>query len=452
MPLSYSKPRWSIPRRHLILASGCALFFGGLLTFLPSQDANAKRTEVPLQLGNTISSEQRLQAHTSSSTIQPLTTERTQAAQANYSAPAWEKLTINSGDTLSTLLIDAGFTATDVHYVANAGEFGKQLTRIRAGHQLWLKRDHNDALVQLKYVKNQLESILLTRNDDGFQGEEIILEPQVKLAEAQGVIFDSLFLSAQKAGLTDNMTMKLAAIFGYDIDFVMDIREGDQFSLIYEERYLNGEKIGNGEIVAARFQTQSNMFSAVRFTDSKGHTDYYDEKGRSMRKAFLRNPVDFTRISSRFNPNRRHPVLNKIRAHKGVDYAAPTGTPIKAAGDGKIIFASRTRGYGYLIKIQHGQRYETRYAHMNKFAKGMRKGKWVKQGQLIGYVGMTGLVTGPHLHYEFRENGAVRDPLKVKLPDARPVVKQDRKQYQEFANQQLARLDHVAPLQIARKK
>ncbi len=416
---------------------------GGVLTVVPSQEASATRTEIDLTITPTESLAQIASAAPEQNTQPepPLAVE-----------PDWDKYTINSGDTLSSLIIRAGFSARDALEIAAAGEYGQQLTRIRPGHELWISRDADNRLHQLKYIKTRLESLLLTRTEDGYRGETIVLEPQIRLTEARGIITDSLFLSAQNAGLSDNMTMKLAAIFGYDIDFVMDIREGDQFSLIFEERYLDGEKIGDGDIIAARFNTRNTLFSAVRYTDSSGHTDYYDDQGRSMRKAFLRNPVDFTRISSRFNPNRKHPVLNKIRAHKGVDYAAPIGTPIKAAGDGKIIFASKTRGYGYLIKIQHGQRYETRYAHMNNFAKGMRKGKTVKQGQVIGYVGKTGLVTGPHLHYEFRENGVVRDPLKVKLPDAKPVIKADRTLFEQFAARQLARLDNLAPLNLARQE
>ncbi len=416
---------------------------GGVLTVVPSQEASATRTEIDLTITPTESL-----AQIASAAPEP----NTQPEPPLAVEPDWDKYTINSGDTLSSLIIRAGFSARDALEIAAAGEYGQQLTRIRPGHELWISRDADNRLHQLKYIKTRLESLLLTRTEDGYRGETIVLEPQIRLTEARGIITDSLFLSAQNAGLSDNMTMKLAAIFGYDIDFVMDIREGDQFSLIFEERYLDGEKIGDGDIIAARFNTRNTLFSAVRYTDSSGHTDYYDDQGRSMRKAFLRNPVDFTRISSRFNPNRKHPVLNKIRAHKGVDYAAPIGTPIKAAGDGKIIFASKTRGYGYLIKIQHGQRYETRYAHMNNFAKGMRKGKTVKQGQVIGYVGKTGLVTGPHLHYEFRENGVVRDPLKVKLPDAKPVIKADRTLFEQFAARQLARLDNLAPLNLARQE
>ncbi|KPK40462.1 MAG: peptidase M23, partial [Gammaproteobacteria bacterium SG8_47] len=226
--------------------------------------------------------------------------------------------------------------------------------------------------------------------------------------------------AGQRAGLSDNLIMELAAIFGWDVDFALDIREGDEFAVIYEEHFLDGEKLRDGAIIGAEFVNQGQRYQAVRYTDPEGRGDYFTPDGMSMRKAFLRTPVEFSRISSRFG-TRKHPVLNKFRAHKGVDYAAPQGTPIKAAGDGKVIFAGTKGGYGRTAIIQHGGRYSTLYAHMSKFARGVRSGKYVRQGQTIGYVGSSGLATGPHLHYEFRVNGVHRNPLTVKLPEAAPI-------------------------------
>ncbi len=225
------------------------------------------------------------------------------------------------------------------------------------------------------------------------------------------------------------------------MDFALDIRKGDSFSVVYEEEYLDGNKYQDGNILAARFTNQGRTFTALRYTDSKGNTGYFTPEGRSMRKAFLRTPVEFARISSHFNLKRRHPVLHRIRAHKGTDYAAPRGTPIRSAGDGKIIHAGRKGGYGNVVIIKHGNRYTTLYAHMKGFSRGIKRGRYVKQGQTIGYVGSSGLATGPHLHYEFRVNGAPKDPVRVKLPQAEPIKRSERARFEEFAKTLMAQLE-----------
>jgi murein DD-endopeptidase MepM/ murein hydrolase activator NlpD len=246
--------------------------------------------------------------------------------------------------------------------------------------------------------------------------------------------------------------MDLANIFGYDIDFALDIRDGDEFEVIYEEKLVEGKKVGTGNILAARFTNRGKLYSAVRYTNSQGNSTYYRADGSSMRRAFIRTPVDFARISSRFSNGRRHPVLNKIRAHKGVDYAAPRGTPIKATGDGKVVLAGRKGGYGNTVVIQHGQRYRTLYAHMNGFAKGIRNGSKVSQGQIIGYVGTTGLSTGPHLHYEFQVNGVHVDPLSQKLPMADPIAGTERKRFLQQSQPLLARMEQERATQLALNK
>jgi murein DD-endopeptidase MepM/ murein hydrolase activator NlpD len=235
--------------------------------------------------------------------------------------------------------------------------------------------------------------------------------------------------------------MELAGIFGWDIDFALDIREGDQFAVLYEGLYLDGERIGTGNILAAEFTNQGKLYRAVRYTDARGHTDYYAPDGHSMRKTFLRTPVSFTRISSRFNSGRKHPILNRIRAHKGVDYAAATGTPVKATGNGKIVLRGKKGGYGNTVVIQHGSSYSTLYAHLNNFARGKTVGSRVQQGEIIGYVGSTGLATGPHLHYEFRVNGVHRNPLTVKLPDAAPLPKKFREDFKLATENLIAQLE-----------
>lgn len=235
--------------------------------------------------------------------------------------------------------------------------------------------------------------------------------------------------------------MDLANVFGYDIDFALDLREGDEFELVYEEKFVADKVVGSGNILAARFTNRGKTYSAVRYVNKQGLPSYYRADGTSMRKAFIRTPVDFARISSRFSTGRRHPVLNKIRAHKGVDYAAPRGTPIKATGDGRVTLAGRHGGYGNTVIIQHGNRYKTLYAHMHNFAKGIRNGSQVKQGQVIGYVGTTGLSTGPHLHYEFQVNGVHVDPLSQKLPMADPIAASEKQRFLQQSKPLMALLD-----------
>jgi murein DD-endopeptidase MepM/ murein hydrolase activator NlpD len=243
--------------------------------------------------------------------------------------------------------------------------------------------------------------------------------------------------------------MELANIFGWDIDFALDLRKNDQFSILYEKQFVDGEEIAAGNILAAEFSNRGKIFRAVRFVDPKGHSNYFTPEGDSMRKTFLRTPVDFARISSRFNLKRKHPVLNRIRAHKGVDYAASTGTPIKTTGDGRIIFRGRKGGYGRVVIVQHGQRYTTLYAHLSKFHSKRRSGSYVKQGQTIGYVGMSGLASGPHLHYEFRVNGVHRNPLTVSLPHAKPIDRKYLAAFKQQAQPLMSQLNQIKTVRLA---
>jgi murein DD-endopeptidase MepM/ murein hydrolase activator NlpD len=243
--------------------------------------------------------------------------------------------------------------------------------------------------------------------------------------------------------------MQLAGVFGWDIDFALDIRAGDRFAVLYEERYIEGKKLGDGDILAAEFINNGRTFQAVKYTDPAGHSDYYSLDGRSMRKAFLRSPVDFRRISSRFRSERYHPVLGVKRPHRGVDYAAAIGTPIKAAGDGKIAFVGTKGGYGRTVIVQHGGTYSTLYGHLSRYNRSARVGARVRQGQVIGYVGKTGIATGPHLHYEFRVNGVHRNPLTVKLPNASPIGTAYKADFDSHASGMLARLAIIDQVQVA---
>ncbi len=360
----------------------------------------------------------------------------------------WKTVTVQPGDSLARLFSREELSPQELHRATSNEEVARRLKKIFPGDELKL-RIHEGELTELVYEFDLGQSLHLTRGEDGFQSEIIEKTLERRTTQASATISDSLFLSAQAAGLSDKLTMELAGIFGWDIDFALDIRQGDSFTVLYEELYLDGEKVRDGRIIAAEFINQGKPFQAIYYETKKGEGDYYTPEGRSMRKAFLRTPVAFSRISSRFNLKRKHPVLNKIRAHKGVDYAAATGTPIKATGDGKVIHKGTKGGYGRTVIIQNGSRYTTLFAHMSKYARGIRKGARVKQGQIIGYVGSSGLATGPHLHYEFRVDGAVRNPLTVKLPSAEPLPKTQLPAFTMRANQLIARLDLIKRTQLA---
>ena len=336
--------------------------------------------------------------------------------------PTWESVTIKSGDSLAAIFSKKGISASTTHQIARLNEQTKTLRYIQPGEKIQLLLDEHRKLRQMKYIPSITRTLIIQRNEDqSFSSRIINYQLEAFPVYREGVINNSLFEAAANADIPEDVIMDLANIFGWDIDFSLDIRRGDRFGIVYNELYKDGVKIRNGRILSAEFINDGKVYRAVYYTDPRGDSDYYSEDGKSMRKAFLRSPVKFSRISSRFSNKRWHPVLSKWRSHKGVDYAAARGTPIRAAGDGKIISAGTHGGYGRRIVIQHGGRYTTVYGHLYRYAKGARSGKKVKQGQIIGYVGSSGLATGPHLHYEFRVNGVHRNPLTVKLPEAKPV-------------------------------
>jgi len=330
---------------------------------------------------------------------------------------------IKSGESLSTIFSALDLSKSDLHSIIHANELGKQFASISTGKHLIVDTTSAGQLQRLTYHKNAIDTLIATRSVDAFDVEIISKTIERKINSTQATINSSLFLDGKAAGLSDKTIMQLADIFAWDIDFALNLRKGDQFTVVYETLFVDSKKIDSGNIISAEFVNQGHPFTAVKFEDKKGDISYFTPDGKSMRKAFLRTPVDFARISSYFNLRRKHPVLNRIRAHKGVDYAAKTGTPIKTTGNGKIIYRGRKGGYGRVVIVQHGQKYTTLYAHLSNYKKGQHVGTHVKQGQVIGYVGMSGLATGPHLHYEFRVNGVHRNPLTVKLPHAEPIKK-----------------------------
>ena len=329
------------------------------------------------------------------------------------------ELFVRSGDSLDRLFRRNDLSLADLAAMASLQEAREHLVRLKPGDAIQIA--HRDgAIVNLTREINELQTLNIARTSAGFTVEFKDRPVETRVLGAHGVIRSSLFEAAQAAGISDSVIMEMAGIFQWDIDFIKDVRVGDEFTVIYNELWRDGDKLRDDAIVATEFINQGTSFRAARFENRQGDVGYFTPDGRSVRKAFLRAPVDFTRISSNFNPNRRHPVLNTIRAHRGVDYAARTGTPIRAAGDGKVAFRGVNGGYGNTVKLQHGGNITTLYAHMSRFAE-PKLGARVRQGQIIGYVGQSGLATGPHLHYEYQVNGAHRNPRTVALPPADPV-------------------------------
>lgn len=354
--------------------------------------------------------------------------------------PAKQQLTIKSGDNLSTVFARMGLNDRDIYELFDGNKDAKDLRSITPGQKLEFLVDNSGKLQELKYYKNNLDSLKFTRNETGFSSQQSSLKPDIKRSFRQGTITSSLFLAGKQADLPINLTMQLAEIFGFDIDFSQDIQKGDHFKVMFEEQYLKDKKIGTGVILSAEFTNSGKTYRAVRYTNKDGITSYYAPDGKGLNKAFLRMPVEFARISSGFSLGRLHPVLNTIRAHKGTDYAAATGTPIRSTGDGKITFAGRKGGFGNCIVIQHGQGYETLYGHMSRFGKGITTGSRISQGQVIGYVGMTGLASGPHLHYEFHVNGQVRNPMTVDLPKSVGIAANEKDRFNASTQTLVAQL------------
>lgn len=418
----------NLPRMHF-LAAGLAVFCLALtLVFLPSKEASAKRQTNDIQLSF-------------KEALNPETAPK-ETATLVESSLQWQNQTVRNGDNLTSIFKRVSLNARDVYQVTSSSEHAKVLNVMRPGQTLQLGFDTNGLLAQLKYHKNQLESYLYTRSNNGFSSQYIELEPDVFTAYREGVINNSLYLAGAQANMPDSLIMELANIFGWDIDFVFDIRKGDSFSVLYEEKFLDGKKIGEGDILAAEFTNQGKTFRAVRYEHKNGHSEYYTPEGLSMRKEFLRAPLNVFRISSNFNLRRKHPIHKKVKAHRGVDYAAPRGTPVYSAGNGKVIASGYSKANGNYVFIQHGQRYVTKYLHLNK--RSVRKGQTVTQRKVIGTVGSTGYTTGPHLHYEFLVNGVHRNPRTVKLPQAKPIIKAERQQFAKATHSLLARLDEYS--------
>jgi murein DD-endopeptidase MepM/ murein hydrolase activator NlpD len=328
---------------------------------------------------------------------------------------------VGRNDTLDGIFRRMALDKSDLAAIRNLPGIRQSLDFLKPGDAINVTHSHDGAIKELTRKVSETQTLHVVREEAGFAAQIISNPVETRLRTATATIDSSLFQAAEGADISDTVALKLANVFAWDIDFVLDIREGDRFTAVYEQIYQDGKYLHDGEVMAAEFVNGGKVYRAVRFTAEDGSTGYYTPDGKPMRKAFLRAPVDFTRVSSVFNPARLHPILNTIRGHMGTDYAAPTGTPVHAAGDGRVSFEGSRGGYGNAIVLDHSNSVSTLYGHMSRFAGNVHVGSHVSQGDVIGYVGMTGLATGPHLHYEYLMNGVHMNPQTVKLPGAEPL-------------------------------
>lgn len=356
--------------------------------------------------------------------------------------PGWRSVDIEQGDTLSLAFERAGLSYMDSLHIAHMPKLGHYFTRgLRAGAHLQVEADTAGRVQNLVYPIDAARTITLTRDGDTFTGDLARKALEHRRAYARGVIRHSFYKDAVAAGLSREQVAQLNKVLSFDIDFGRDIQAGDRFVVAYDELYRDGQRVGTGPLLAAALEGRTHDVRAIRYTDPSGHSEYYRPDGKPMQRSFVRAPVDFTRISSPFNLKRRHPVLHRLRRHEGTDFAAPQGAPIRATGSGRVTFRGRNGGYGNMVELRHDRHVTMRFAHMSRFARGLSVGDKIKEGQVIGYVGMTGLATGPHVHYEFRVDGKPRNPQTVKLPGEPPLTGSALARFKKTATPLLAALD-----------
>ncbi|ATC99201.1 MULTISPECIES: peptidoglycan DD-metalloendopeptidase family protein [Pseudoalteromonas] len=431
-----------LPKKHKLLLAGVVTFISALV-LLPSEKASASRhtNHDALEIGK---------RYELAIEVEKLEQEAV-SAKAEEVLPEvtlnFKEFKVKKGDNLAKIFKRAGFSASTLHKIVNANKLNKQLTKIHPGDSLFFAANENNELIQLNYQISRTETLVVKLNDDQTISSSLDKKAIEKRTDyASGTIDSSFWNAGLSAGLNEKQIISFANIFGWDIDFANDLRKGDAFTLIYENHYVDGEFIGTGKILAAEFVNQGESYAAVRHTDD----NFYTPEGRSLRKAFLRAPVNFRYISSNFNPRRKHPVTGRVKAHRGIDYAAKTGTPVVAAGNGTVIKAGYNKYNGNYVFIRHGQQYVTKYLHLHK--RKVKRGEKVKQGELIGTVGATGRVTGAHLHYEFLVNGVHRNPRTVKLPKAQSLPKSELANFRPYAQEMLVSLQKNRELQLALAK
>ena len=352
------------------------------------------------------------------------------------------KVIIKRGDTFYSTLVGFGVSPTLINTIAKDKDL-KEFIKLRINDEMYISKSENNLLVKRFDEDFYIDVLTIADGEYDFDKKRDNLERIVQFREFN--ITESLYASGKKAQVPNSVLGDLIYIFGWDIDYAYDIRNGDEVKILYEDIYSNGRLVSHGDILAAEFTNKGEELFVIRFTQ-RGRKDYYTTDSSNIRKAFLRTPIEFARISSHYNPNRKHPILNTIKAHKGTDYAARTGTAVKVTGDGVIEEAKFSNSYGNYIDVVHYNKYMTRYAHLNGFAKGIRKGAKVEQGQTIGYVGSTGLATGPHLHYEFHINGKHTDPVKVEPPNAQSINSYNKKYFDKLVEERTDIIKNISSL------
>lgn len=354
-----------------------------------------------------------------------------------------EHFNVKNGDTLAAVFDRAGLTSKDVYEITQLPLAKQNLLKIMPGEEIVISKDAKGDLTEVRYRINAISTLVISKNQEQYHEKISEKDVEIRTHFTSAKIKSNFWNSAVDAGLNANQIMQLSTVFGWDIDFALDLREGDSFAIIYEQEYAEGEFLRNGNILAAEFINQDERYTAIRYTDG----NYYSENGTSMRKAFLRSPVDFKYVSSNFNPKRLHPVTGQIKAHRGVDYVAAIGTPIKAAGSGRVIESGYNQFSGNYVFIKHNDTYTTKYLHLTK--RNVSKGANVKQGQIIGTLGKTGRVTGAHLHYEFIVNGVHRNPRTITLPKAESIARKEKPQFDALSRQLMATISQNKQTQLA---
>lgn len=367
------------------------------------------------------------------------------SAVASY----WHSERMQRGDTVDELLRRLNIADTDTSEYLRQSEAATTFRKLPVGTEVQAETTASGNLLALRYL-NANEQILIEKQGSNFKTKATPAQLEKRLFVRTGEIKTNLYAAADEADLPESAANQLDDLFSGDIDFHHDLRKGDKFTVLYEMTYSNGALVDTGRIKAAEFNNQGRIYQALYFKSDEQNGDYYTPEGKSVRKAFLRSPIAFSRISSGFSNSRFHPILNKWRSHKGVDFAAPTGTKIKATADGVVSLVAKQNSYGNVIMINHQGRYTTVYGHLSRFASGLRKGQRVVQGEVIGYVGSTGLATGPHLHYEFKVNGQQKNPMRVALPDAKPIDSTYLAAFKPIAENYVARLNLLRNTNLAK--
>ncbi len=369
---------------------------------------------------------------------------------ASSTASFWRNERVQRGDTIAELMHRLNVEDSTASNYLLKDKSAASLRQLSVGKEVQSEIAADGSLLALRYLDNNGQQIVIEKNGSGFKTSSLPAQLEQRVFMRTGEINSTLFAATDAAGLSDPIANQMADIFAGDIDFHRDLRKGDKFTVVYEVNYCNGEPVRSGRILAAEFINQNHAYRTVYFQTTSTTGDYYTPDGKSMHKAFLRSPLEFSRVSSGFSLSRFHPILNKWRSHKGVDYAAAMGAKVKVTSDGIVEQVGKQSGYGNFIIVNHAGRYSTVYGHLSRFAAGMHRGQHVSQGEIIGYVGMTGLATGPHLHYEFRIDGKQRDPLRVALPDGSPISEAQKTVFKESTHDLNDRLAMLRNTRLAK--